>query len=317
MTTYSEALERAAIHYGIELAYTDTWGQRHQASERTLCAILAALGVPTASAEEIEAALEKADAETWSRPVDPVVVVREDAEAIPVRIPAARNGGSVKLEIQWEDGAIERRWYWLPALSPMESDPAGRAGFLVKRLPLPRPLALGYHELRLLWVQEPQLEAFGEARFIVCPGRALEVEGRTAGISLSLYALRSRRNWGCGDITDLRAVVDHMARAGTACVSLNPLHAIANRHPYNTSPYLPEHSLYRNFLYLDPERVPGFVQDRVWNQEIEALRATELVEYERVARLKLDALRPAFGRFLASGQTGAFEEYAALEGAPL
>ena len=53
------------------------------------------------------------------------------------------------------------------------------------------------------------------------------------------------------------------------------------------------------------------------NEEIDALRATELVEYERVADIKLRALRQAFERFQKSGHTGAFEEFARIEGALL
>ena len=87
------------------------------------------------------------------------------------------------------------------------------------------------------------------------------MEERAAGLALSLYGLRSRRNWECGDFTDLHGVIDAFAPAGAAFIALNPLHAIANRQPYNTSPYLPQCSLYRNFLYLDAERAGAASDD--------------------------------------------------------
>ena len=125
---------------------------------------------------------------------------------------------------------------------------------LAKRLPLPK-LRLGYHQLRILRMQDASLATLAEAGFIVCPARTKSVGRRTAGFGLSLYGVRSARNWGCGDFTDLRVITDALAPAGAAFIGLNPLHAIANRQPYNTSPYLPECSLYRNFIYLDVERV--------------------------------------------------------------
>ena len=58
---------------------------------------------------------------------------------------------------------------------------------------------------------------FAEARFIVCPhARASGRKRRVAGVAVSLYGLRSARNWGCGDFTDLRALIDAFAPAGAA-----------------------------------------------------------------------------------------------------
>ena len=120
------------------------------------------------------------------------------------------------------------------------------------------------------------------------PGRTYEIDQRIAGVAVSLYGLRSSRNWGCGDFTDLRAAIDALAPAGVQFIALNPLHAIPNRQPYNTSPYLPECSYYRNFLYLDAGNAPAGVED---------LRASEFVEYETIAQLKLAAMRAVFDSF--------------------
>jgi 4-alpha-glucanotransferase len=317
MAAHREALERAASRCGVECEYTDTWGRRHVASDQALEEILHALGVPAGSDEEIHAALERRDLAEWSRPVDPAVVVFEDSDNIALRVPMERSGESVKLEIGWENGEIQHHWFWLPELAELNRATIAGKEFVAKRLPLPSPLRLGYHELRLYWVKEPELETFGQARFIVCPRRAYAADGRVAGVAVSLYGLRSARNWGCGDFTDLLAAIDAFARAGAQFVALNPLHAIPNRQPYNTSPYLPECSLYRNFLYLDVERVPGFAADPAARPEIEALRATELVEYERVAKLKLTALRGAFFRFRQAGGSAEFDAYVQAEGKPL
>jgi 4-alpha-glucanotransferase len=306
-------LGRAAAEYGIEPEYIDIWGRAHLTHSDVTGAILLSLGAG-ASEEAIRQAVEERHSNTWFRALDATLVVREDAESIAVRIPAERVGGSVKLEIEWEGGEVEHHWFWLPELPTLDTVSAGGREFIAKRFPLPRPLRLGYHDLRVYWVKDPELENFGESRFIVCPKRAFGMDRRVAGVAVSLYGLRSARNWGCGDFTDLRAAIDAFAPAGVAFIALNPLHAIPNRQPYNTSPYLPECSLYRNFIYLDVERVGDAPVDAL---EIEALRASEFVEYERVAKLKLGALRILFDRFLAGGGAEDFDRYVEGEGAPL
>jgi len=312
--TYADLLERAAAAHGIEPEYTDTWGQRHQTSDEVKRAILAALGFQAASAEEVERDLEEHAAREWARPLDPTLVVRDDADSIRLRVPADRQGNSVKLEIEWETGGLEHEWHWLPALPALDPASDAQGKVIAKRLPLPKRLRLGYHRIRVYWVKEPVIEIFAEARFIVCPQRAHGVEGRMAGVALSLYGLRSARNWGCGDFTDLCAVIDALAPAGAAFIALNPLHAIANRQPYNTSPYLPQSAFFRNFIYLDVERVGAVHPGDAMMREIEALRATEFVEYERVAALKLAALWDVFERFVAGGGSTEFDAYVKTEG---
>src|SRR6202165_4046442 len=143
--------------------------------------------------------------------------------------------------------------------------------------------------------------------------------GAGAGVAVTLYGLRSGRNWGCGDFTDLETLIDAFAPAGAAFIALNPLHAIANRQPYNTSPYLPQSAFFRNFIYLDVERIGDPQLDDAMRREIEDLRASEFVEYERVARLKLTALWRIFeqsraGRGPAHIEQDHFDAYVEAQG---
>ncbi len=284
MDPSTELRTRAAAAHGIELSYIDIWGNTHQTPDDVIDAILNSVSHQTG--------------ETGALPS--TIVVREHANSLDLRIPSD-DSSSIKLEIQWEGGDIQHHWYWLPELPSIEGG---------RRLPLP-PLRLGYHHLRIYRMREPELEVFVESRFIVCPARALSFDGRAAGVAISLYGLRSSRDWGCGDFTDLLSAIDSFARAGCAFVALNPLHAIPNRQPYNTSPYLPQCSLYRNFLYLDVERTGPLILTDAELREIESLRASEFVEYERVAALKLAALARVFAVFAGSPD---FDAYIAEQG---
>jgi 4-alpha-glucanotransferase len=280
----TELRTRAAAAHGIELSYIDIWGNTHQTPDDVLAAILKSFSSD----------------DRPSPPLPCTIVVREHTDSILLSVPYDETG-SIKLEIQWESGELEHHRFWLPELANIDGG---------KRLPLPA-LRLGYHKLRVYRMGPPELEVFAESHFIVCPMRVRSFDGRAAGVAISLYGLRSQRNWGCGDFTDLLAAIDSFARAGAAFVALNPLHAIPNRQPYNTSPYLPQCSLYRNFLYLDVERTGALALTAAELTEIELLRASEFVEYERVASLKLAALARMFAAFPGSPD---FDRYITEQG---
>jgi 4-alpha-glucanotransferase len=265
-----ESLARAAADAGIEAEYIDIWGRTHATSDETARAILGS--APNSAA-----------------PADSPVVIREDADHIPVRDGL---GDDVRVEIAWENGRIE-------------SFAASAAG---ERIVPPFALRPGYHEISIAGMRSP---------LIVCPKRTYAFDGRAAGVAISLYGVRSSRNWGCGDFTDLDVAIDAFADAGAAFVALNPLHAIANRQPYNTSPYLPQSSFYRNLIYLDVARVAKFEIGSALARDLAELRSSEFVEYERVAEIKLEAMRALYQDFLNAGGSSEFDRYIESEGAPL
>lgn len=111
------------------------------------------------------------------------------------------------------------------------------------------------------------------------------------GISLQLYELRSRRNWGIGDFADLAAFCEIAGAAGADFVGTNPLHALFTAEPQRCSPFSPSNRLFLNVLYIAVDQVPGYAASLVDPDEIRRLRETDLVDYDGVARLKLGVLR--------------------------
>src|SRR5690242_19142750 len=141
---------------------------------------------------------------------------------------------------------------------------------LSKRCPAPAQLAAA----------PPVMEAFqGDGR-------------RLWGIAVQLYSVRSNRNWGIGDFRDLRDIIRIAARAGAAAIGLNPLHALFLDRPGMASPYAPNSRLFLNPLYIALDDLEWF-DANAFAGELAELRQTDLVDYPRVARLKLAALRAA------------------------
>jgi 4-alpha-glucanotransferase len=114
---------------------------------------------------------------------------------------------------------------------------------------------------------------------------------RVWGISLQLYELRSRRNWGIGDFGDLLEMVRLAKSLGAHFVGLNPLHAPFLADPDRCSPYEPSNRQMLNPLYIAVDKVQGFEHSDRLEEQLRALRQTDLVDYVGVARTKLSALR--------------------------
>lgn len=141
-------------------------------------------------------------------------------------------------------------------------------------------------------------------------------------MAVQLYAVRSRRNWGHGDFTDLRRLVALAAAHGAAAVGLNPLHALFADRPEQASPYGPNSRIFLNPLYIDVDAVPEFpgIAAAGLDEDVAAARTAELVDYTRVARAKLAGLRIAYERFHASASAerrADFESFRQEQGEPL
>src|SRR5262249_20355395 len=142
---------------------------------------------------------------------------------------------------------------------------------------------------------------------VVCPARAYQGEQsaprRMWAIAVQLYGVRSARNWGHGDFTDLLALVDLAADLGAAGAGLNPLHALFDDRPTEPSPYLPSRRLFLKPLYIDLEAVPevrGTQQVGIADLKA-AARDSAMVDYPAVAEAKRRGLELAYERFQARG----------------
>jgi 4-alpha-glucanotransferase len=331
--SYEQALDHAARQWGIESDFWDTWGQRHVTTPEIEREILKALEAGADGQQGLDRALEQRYLEDWDRLLPPVFVAGASAwtKGFPLAVPAALAEAVAAIEIRWEGGGVERRKLTLAELATSGHAEVRGAHYLRKHVPLPAAAPLGYHDVSLSIRSADGQQRHASMRLILCPDRTyvpptIRDGRRTAGLAIALYGLRSERNWGCGDFTDLEAVTDWAVDdLGVTFLGLNPLHAIPNRQPFNTSPYLPSTSFYRNPLYLDLERIPEFDSRRAqaWygrpevKAEIRAVRSSTLVEYERVWALKLHALKLSFATFLRGQRPREFEEYLEREGALL
>lgn len=172
--------------------------------------------------------------------------------------------------------------------------------------PLPTGLPPGYHHL--------QPDEGPDLTLIASPGRCPLPAAPTWGFSAQLYATRSHRSWGVGDLGDLEQLGAWSRSLGAGFVLVNPLHAVSPTRPQQPSPYFPGSRCFLNPLYLAVEGVPG-LETRPDLAELaragQALNHTRLIDRDRAWELKSRALEAGFAAFHGAPE---FDDYLADRG---
>ena len=171
---------------------------------------------------------------------------------------------------------------------------------------LPDGLAAGVYRLEVT----DAASATESVPLIVAPARAFGGDfDRCWLLAVQLYGVRSRRNWGIGDFTDLQGLIELAHRLGADGVGLNPLHALFDDRPGDCSPYSPNSRLFLNALYIDVEQLPEFRLDPDTSAALTRVRAFDVVDYVAVADLKWRALRAGFAAFKAHAAPAQQQEF--------
>ena len=287
----SETLERQAVEAGIDLGYHDINGTYHATKSEVL--------------ESIVAVLDKSKPDSDGLYLNTMVAHENGEESL--QMPSEFHGAEAVVLIDEADECQTLTLY------PGDNDT------LWIKLP---QLACGYYTL--------SAETGGRCRLvrlIVAPESVYQPKllvngGRMNGLTMHLYSLRSERNWGIGDFTDLLNLMKYAAEKKLDFVGINPLHALFTSKPAFASPYSPSSREWLNPIYLDIEKVGAFTyneQLKNWlaqpkiRQRIAALRVTETVTYTAVWACKRDALQMAFNAFEQDTCEAAVNERAAFE----
>lgn len=336
-------------HYGIADHFYDVWGECHVVSEETKRAVLQAMGVRAQSPEQAVRSWKAVKLRPWRRICDPVFIVRtgQTAFTCAVRVPSEeRMDGRWTLtwSLRDESGQTVAGDSAGPGLTPADSQSVEGTRQIQFQLAIPVALPLGYYDLSVVATFESS-RIQGHTLLIVAPSTcytpgAFQDSGRVWGLWTQLYAIRSQRNWGFGDFTDLEALVRWAAvDLGAEVIGVNPLHALKNRRPHHISPYSPNSRVYLNELYVDLERVPEFasspdarrlVASDEFRSRIEACRKSDWVDYEGVHAIKWAVFEQLFRTFeethfietagrrrASTGRGESFERYCRTQGESL
>jgi len=309
------ALRALAELTGIDSEYVDIWGNHHPTSDRTRKALLNAMRIDTEHPQRSLQALRDRD---WVNGLRPVLVVNDAAAPynITFHIAARHEHELHAWTLTLESGQVLHGELRPADLEQTEHHVIRNRRHHAYAFTWRQRLPLGYHRFTL---EGPGTNS--AMRLIVAPSHcyrpaALDGTGRVWGLALQLYAVRSQRNWGIGDFTDLKNALDIGAHSGAGVVGVNPLHALFAANPAHCSPYSPSSRLFLNPMYLDVEAIPGFhentqARERVASGEFQArlraLRADELIDYAGVASVKMEILELLYAQFVSRANAGSEE----------
>ena len=316
--THSRALLRQlADSYGVEPGYHDDRGQWRDADPDAVLAVLRVLGAAVDGLDDVEAALRQRRQAIWRRPLEPVLVAWDGLSPEPLlRLPARDASATIRCQLDLETGET-RTWPAKAADLPVvERAEVEGVAYEARRLWLSSHLPVGWHKLTVRWNDQTS-----ESTLLSAPTRAYgpDKSMHTWGAFLPLYALRTRRDWGVGDFTDLGNLIDWVQGQGGGIVGTLPMLSAFLDEPLEPSPYSPASRLFWNELYVDPRQAADFadaaVQKVVSSPEFAALRdevrATPLVDYGRAFALKRRVLEAMAKAFFAkpAGRLEAFQRF--------
>ena len=220
--------------------------------------------------------------------------------------PIVHRLGSGPLHVPIADADTGTRWRLL------EGDRSAGEGRLGEgRAHLSEALPAGLYRLDVLGDDDTVRSS---RPVLVVPPTAFQGEfDRVWVLAVQLYSVRSQRNWGIGDFTDLKDLLGLASRLGCAGIGLNPLHALFEDQPADCSPYAPSSRLFLNPIYIDVEAVAEFTGlDAATRDAIAREKQEELIDYPAVSQWKLTALQLAFENFKVDRTSERFRQFDAF-----
>lgn len=278
-------LVRLARRMGIERSYVDYTGAARGAEPAALMAALRSLGVEIDRPEQAAAALQAEERRDAARVCEPTVVAWHGRRAaLAIRGGATARAPLARCVVRLEDGG-EIAWEARARRADLATGPAWRVD-------VPGDLPSGAHRMTI-----DLGRAHATTVVLSAPRKCYRDKegGRSLGAFMPLYAARSKRNWGVGDLTDLRELTGWTERSGGSFFGTLPLFATFLAAPFEPSPYAPVSRLFWNEVFLDLEAAPEFARSArarrmpggtKFKAAVRAQRRRGLVDYAGVYELK-------------------------------
>lgn len=288
----SNPLHELAEAYGVLPMFHDLGGHEHWTNDETRRALLKAMGVSAETDNDTRISLEAIRSEQLGHIVPPEFVVTAGyGSTIPVFRPCA--------------------WILKDEKNQYLAD-----GYAEAQVDLPA-LEVGVYHLNV--------EAEGETQIAIIPAApvkapmvdSLAARDRVWGVTAPLYGLRSSRNLGVGDYTDLASLAAMLGDRGASFLGINPIHSWGWSTSDIASPYSPSHRAFLNTLHIALDSIPGLDGNTSAIALMEEARgqldtSDDLIDYQVVRARHQSLLRSLYETFREAASESAkahFDEF--------
>ncbi len=314
-------LEGIAKKLGIAVKFSDGGlvHKEYDVGAETIRFFIETFGYKADNETDIANSLHKLENARWQQTLENVYVVPQDNIEFDIVVPEEWQNEyfDVRLFAKGEKTA-EKIAYEISS----RQEAALIKGKNLRRLyvRITSPVKIGYYDIELS-VKGKKFKTI----LAVAPIRCYEppaMERKLWGFAVQLYSVKSNRNWGVGDFTDLENIVRICGRTGASVIGLNPLNVLMHNFPENASPYSSISRLFLNPIYIDVERVPEFEENDLQLIEgtLAELRNSELIQYGKVYPLKISVLEKCYQRFKSGkdkNRQDAFKKFCREQGLEL
>jgi len=297
-------IEQLAELVGFHPSYTGTFGDKVIAKDKARHVLLKAMGFALDN-ESLTQSIMLLKQRQWLTilPVVHIVKLEEREHTIKLSLPENEHkllNWNIITELGGEiSGSINLNDLQLIEQTEIDSKQYCQYQFC---LPI---LEQGYHQLKVsIGTVQANCPLIYTPKMCYSPQEASA--NKVWGFTAQLYSLRSNSNWGMGDFSDLFELVGKSAEQQASTIGLNPLHPLYQQNPAHRSPYSPSSRCFLNPLYIDVTKIANFelcdlaqkkVQSKSFQQNISNAKASKLIDYPAVAKLKYEITELLFADF--------------------
>ncbi len=275
-------------------------------SDEMLKFFIKGFGYGANSDEDIKKSLEKIAKKRWQRVMEAIYIVNDDNKVFDIVVSDEELKAGIEVKYALEGGKTFKKLD--VEFVEIERNLDKKTEYVLLNGVVKNNLEPNYYDIKVITSK-------GEYKTVmaVCPKECYHLDkkgkDRITGFAIQLYALKSKRNWGIGDFTDLENLIEIASRSGVDVIGLNPLNVLNLDYPETASPYSSVSRLFLNPIYIDVEKIPLYEESDKDNTAIWYAKESEKIDYTKVFDVKMKALKKIYERLVQNKNSAYYKEF--------